>query len=192
MVTTFDILVKMAGVPTAPKAPSTPMGVNAPNATGTPAPVAQPSIPPIATNLKPPKPSNILKPISPGTTKPSQEELPSKIALDAHSAMLGLGGGLGGFALGKAFLEPSMQSAAKASPWILGALTALVVGSLAAKSARKDENEKVHLEHALSNLSPAERQIMLDQGDQSDLRDIGFHSGPSMHPSDSMASRKFF
>lgn len=188
MVTTFDILVKMAGVPTAPKAPSTPMGVNAPNATGTPAPVAQPSIPPIATSLKPSKPSNILKPISPGTTKPSQ----AKVALDAHSAMLGLGGGLGGFALGKAFLEPSMQSAAKASPWILGALTALVVGSLAAKSARKDENEKVHLEYALSRLSPAERQIMLEQGDQSDLHNVGFHSGPSMHPSDSMASRKFF
>jgi hypothetical protein len=106
--------------------------------------------------------------------------------------MLGLGGGLGGFALGKAFLEPSMQSAAKASPWILGALTALVVGSLAAKSARKDENEKVHLEYALSRLSPAERQIMLEQGDQSDLHNVGFHSGPSMHPSDSMASRKFF
>lgn len=181
MITTFDILVKMAGVPVAAKAPASPMGVNAPNATTTPAPAAQPSMPPTAA-LKPPNPAKPMKPLSPTP----------KLAFDAQAALLGMGGGLGGFALGKAFLEPSMQSAAKASPWILGALTALVVGSLAAKSARKDENQKVHLEHALSNLSPAERQILLEQGNQTDLRDVGFHGGPAMHPADNMSGRRFF
>ena len=213
MVTTFDILVKMAGVPTVAKAPVSPnkipINVNAPNATATPAPVTTPSVPAIATNLNPtgmgspqvntmpvgkasPNPARASSPIKPMPMSASKPAPQAKIALDAQAALLGLGGGLGGFALGKAFLEPSMQSAAKASPWILGALTAMVVGSLAAKAARKDENQKVHLEHALSNLSPAERQILLEQGNQTDLRDVGFHAGPSMHPSDNMAGRRFF
>jgi len=189
MVTTFDVLVKLAGVQTVEKAPSTPMGVNAPNTATPMTPVARPGMPtvPALKPATPAKPTASIKPMP--TAKASSQP---KLALDAESALLGLGGGLGGFALGKAFVEPSMQAASRMSPWILGALTALVVGSLAAKSARKDENQKVNLEQALSRLSPAERQILLEQGDQTDLRNIGFHSGPALHPSDQMSARRFF
>jgi hypothetical protein len=115
----------------------------------------------------------------------------TKLGLDAQSALWGLGAGVGGFAAGKAFVEPAMEGAAKASPWLIGALAALVVGSLAANAARKDENQKVHLEHLLASLSPAERQILLESGNQSQLRDVGFHPGPPVYPSDAMR-RSFY
>lgn len=192
MVTTFDILLKIAGVQAVEKAPSTPMGVNAPNTATPMTPVARPSMPNVP-SLKPPSSPNPAKPTAPVKPMPTgKASSQPKLALDAESALLGLGGGLGGFALGKAFVEPSMQAASRWSPWVLGALTALVVGSIAAKSARKDENQKVQLEHALARLSPAERQILLEQGDQTDLRNIGFHSGPALHPSDQMSGRRFF
>lgn len=194
MITTFDILVKLAGVQTVEKAPSTPMGVNAPNTATPMTPVARPGMPSVP-SLKSPSSPNPMKPASPVKPVPTGSKMTpqAKIAaLDANSALWGLGAGLGGFAAGKAFVEPALEGAAKASPWLIGALAALVVGSIAANSARKDENQKVHLEHALASLSPAERQMLLEQGNQTDLRNIGFHSGPALHPSDQMAGRRFF
>jgi hypothetical protein len=94
--------------------------------------------------------------------------------------------------VGKAFVEPAMEGAAKASPWLIGALAALVVGSIAANSARKDENQKVHLEHMLKNLSPASRQMLIEQGDPERLNSDGFSLNPGVHPHDTMRHKGFY
>lgn len=203
MPTSFEIITKLAAIYT-----------NAPPAQATPLPAKQPTVPtPSAAmqpTLKPPGNMNMMSMTKPGMkpgalpgNKPNTQTIPTisnkpattkpstKLGLDAQSALLGLGAGIGGFAAGKAFVEPAMTGAAKASPWLIGALAALVVGSIAANEARKDENKKVHLEHMLANLSPAERQILLESGNQAQLQSVGFQPGPPVHPSESM-HRSFY
>lgn len=176
MVTSFDIIVKLAGVPTAAAAPKSPMGVNAPNMASVAKGPAQPSLPAISTP----------KSLQPGAAIKAEMPKPKIAGLDARAALLGLGAGVGGFAAGKAFVEPAMQGAAKVSPWLIGALSALVVGSIAANTARQDERQKLKLQQALENLTPAERAIILEQGGQHNLDHAGFHAGPGSVPSESM------
>jgi len=174
MVTSFDILVKLAGVPTAAPAPKSPMGINAPNAASVAKVTGQPTV----------KETSLPK--QPGASKTPEIEPPKLGSLDARAALLGLGAGVGGFAAGKAFVEPAMQGAAKVSPWLIGALSALVVGSIAANTARQDERQKLKLQQALDNLTPAERAILLEQGGQHNIEHAGLHAGPGAIPSEAM------
>jgi hypothetical protein len=116
---------------------------------------------------------------------------PKIAGFDARAALYGLGAGVGGFAAGKAFVEPALQGAASVSPWLIGALSALVVGSIAANSARQDERQKLKLQQALDEMTPAERMIALENSGQQSLEHAGFRPGPGMVPSDNM-SRSFY
>lgn len=189
MVTSFDILVKLAGVPTAGvatvAAKRSPVGVNAPDMASVAAGPKQPSMPAIST------PKSITSAVQPGAPAKSTVVQPKLAGLDARSALLGLGAGVGGFAAGKAFVEPALQGAASVSPWLIGALSALVVGSIAANSARQDERQKLKLQQALDEMTPAERIIALENTGQQNLDHAGFRVGPGTIPSENM-SRSFY
>jgi hypothetical protein len=129
--------------------------------------------------------------VQPGAAVKAEMPKPKIAALDARSALLGLGAGVGGFAAGKAFVEPALQGAASVSPWLIGALSALVVGSIAANSARQDERQKLKLQQALDSMTPAERAIALEQGGQQSMDHLGFRPGPSTVPSENM-TRSFY
>jgi hypothetical protein len=203
MVTSFNILVKLAAIqtnainaaktpvpvagPGNPKAPATP-ALDTSSNFGIPKPLVSPGTVASSGNKKS---RTAITPIKPVTSDPMEVRASYKEALDTQSALMGLGAGVGGFALGKAFVEPALTNAAGASPWLIGALAALVVGSMAANAARKDENQKVHLEHALANMSPAERQLALEMGNQQELGSVGFRSGAPVQPSRSM-HRSFY
>ena len=178
MVTSFDIITKLAGVPTGPTAPKSPMGMNAPNMASVAKGPSQPSMPAIST------PKSTL--VQPGASKPLKPELPKIAAMDARSALLGLGAGVGGFAAGKAFVEPALRGAAGVSPWLIGALSALVVGSIAANSARQDERQKLMLQSTLDKLTPAERAIAFENSGQPMLEHAGFRPGHGILPSETM------